>query len=124
MTTMSENIFETVAKILHSLYPKTSCFLNHNEDWQLLFAVILSARTTDIKVNEVTGVLYEKYPDPISLSNADVDDVKEIIKPLGLAHAKAGYVIDTAKMLVEKYDGRIPEDRETLMSFPGVGYKT
>ncbi len=87
-------------------------------------AVILSAQTTDIKVNKVTEILFDKYPDLTSLSNASFDDVEEIIRPLGLSNSKAGYVIDTCKILIEKYDSKVPLNREELMSLPGVGYKT
>ncbi len=121
---MTENIYQKTADILQSLYPETSCFLHYQAEYQLLFAVILSAQTTDIKVNQVTPVLFERYPDLVSLSNADVNDIKEIIKTLGLANSKAGYVKKTARILVEKYDGQVPKDRDELMSLPGVGYKT
>lgn len=99
-------------------------FLNHSDDWQFLIAVILSAQATDNSVNAVTPLLFEKYPSLDDLSRADEKEVIEIIKPVGLSKAKAGYIKKTAGILMNELNGLIPKDRKKLMTLPGVGYKT
>ena len=111
-------------KKLDELYPDAHCELNHRNHFELLVAVVLSAQTTDERVNSVTPYLFKKYSDAFKLSKADLKDVEEIIKPIGLYHNKAINIIKLANQLVEDFDGEVPSDREDLESLPGVGRKT
>jgi len=113
-----------IMKKLDELYPDAHCELNHRNHFELLVAVVLSAQTTDERVNSVTPYLFKKYSDAFKLSKADLKDVEEIIKPIGLYHNKAINIIKLANRLVEDFDGEVPSDREDLESLPGVGRKT
>ena len=109
---------------LNRLYPHAKCELNHKSDFELLIAVILSAQTTDERVNSVTPFLFAKYPKAKDLAKADIHDVENIIKPIGLYKNKAKNIINASKILVDNFKGRVPNDREGLESLPGVGRKT
>ena len=109
---------------IREMFPDASCELNYNNIFELLIAVVLSAQTTDKRVNIVTNELFKKYPDAITLGNADYKDVYEIIKSLGLAKTKASNIISLSKTLVEKYQSNVPNIKEQLESLPGVGRKT
>lgn len=113
-----------IIKSLNELYPDAHCELNYKSNFELLIAVVLSAQTTDIKVNKVTEVLFDKYPDVFSLAKANLNDVEEIIKPLGLYHNKAKNIINLSKVLVDDFDGQVVNDRKTLESLSGVGHKS
>ena len=113
-----------IMKKLDELYPDAFCQLEHKNDFELLVAVVLSAQTTDERVNSVTPFLFEKYPDAFALSKADLKIVEQIIKPIGLYHNKAVNIIKLANRLVEDFDGVVPNDRNKLESLPGVGRKT
>ena len=106
---------------LNELIPNAKCELEYNKDYELLIAVMLSAQTTDKRVNEVTRILFKKYPNLKLLSEADINDIISIVKPLGITK-KAYNVINIAKTL-EKI-GYVPNEREFLESLPGVGRKT
>ena len=108
---------------LDILIPNPQCELNYNKDYELLIATMLSAQTTDKKVNEVTKILWDKY-DIYSLVNAKIEDLENIIRPLGNHHKKTKYVIDIAKSLVNDYNGVVPNNREYIESLNGVGHKT
>lgn len=113
-------------KILNNLdilFPDASCELNYNKDYELLIATILSAQSTDKRVNSVTSILFSKY-DIFSLKNANLKDIEKIIYPVGTYRRKAEYIKLVAKELVEKYNGIVPNDRVFLESLPGVGRKT
>ena len=98
--------------------------LDFNNNFELLCAVMLSAQTTDKRVNEVTKELFKKYPTPKSLSKADLDDVIAIIKSLGLANNKAKNIISLSEKLVNDYNSVVPSTIEELTKLPGVGRKT
>ena len=118
---------EEVSKILEEIYklfPNASCELNYNNIFELLIAVVLSAQTTDKSVNKVTPYLFEKYPTPMMLANADKDDVKFIIKSIGLSNVKSNNIINLSKELTDRFDGIVPNDFHELISLPGVGRKT
>lgn len=100
------------------------CELIYRKPYELVISVMLSAQTTDKSVNNVTKVLFNKYPSLYDLSNASEDDVKEIIKSIGLASSKAKNVISISRILLERFNGEVPFTREELMSLPGVGRKT
>jgi endonuclease-3 len=105
-----------------SILPDAKCELNYNKDYELLIAVMLSAQTTDKRVNEVTKVLFSKYPSLNSLKDANINDLKKIIYPLGTYTKKAQNIKDIASKLY--LIGYIPNDRDFLESLSGVGRKT
>ena len=112
-----------IINYLDELIPNPKCELNYNKDYELLIATMLSAQTTDKRVNEVTEVLFKKYPNLEALRKADINDIIGIIKPIGTYNKKAKNIIDIANKLKEKND-IVPNDREFLESLPGVGRKT
>ena len=105
-------------------YPEAKCELEYHNNFELLIAVSLSAQTTDKRVNVVTKELFKKYDNPYKLKDANYDEVKEIIKSLGLSSSKARNIIDISKKIVENFKGKVPSTREELMLLPGVGRKT
>lgn len=111
---------------LDKVYGHVDTFLKYdkNKPWQLLFAIMLSAQSTDNKVNSITPILFEKYPSLEDMAKADPLEVEEIIRPIGLAHTKAAHLVESAKELVLDYGGFLPNTRKGLMELPGVGYKT
>lgn len=115
---------EEVFEYLDLLFPDAVCELNYNKDYELLIAVMLSAQTTDKKVNMVTKELFKRYDSLEKLSKASLNDVKEIIKPIGTYNKKAAFVIEIAKKLLDEYDGVVPNTHKELEKFPGVGHKT
>ena len=113
-----------VMTYLDQLIPNPVCELEFHKDYELLMAVMLSAQTTDKRVNMVTRVLFKKYPNLEALSRADIEDIKQIIKPIGTYHKKASNIILIAKALLEEQNGIVPDNRSYLESLPGVGRKT
>ena len=113
-----------IEQYLDELFPNPKCELNYNKDYELLLATMLSAQTTDKRVNMVTAILFEKYPSLKALSKANIKEIMEIIKPIGTFRKKAYNLIEIAKRLEEDYDGNLPNNREYLESLPGVGRKT
>ena len=111
-----------IENYLDKLYKNPRCELNYNKDYELVIATMLSAQTTDKRVNMVTEVLFNKYPNLKALSKAKVEDIIEIIRPIGTFNKKAINVIEIAKKL-EK-EGKVPNNREYLEALPGVGRKT
>jgi len=109
---------------LNELYPDAHCELNYDTIFHLLIAVMLSAQTTDNSVNKVTPILFEKYKEPVDLMNASLEDVENIIRTIGLYKNKAKNIIATSKILVDKFDSKVPSTMEELTSLPGVGRKT
>lgn len=108
---------------LDELFPNPKCELEYSSDFEFLIAVVLSAQTTDKKVNIVTKVLFSKY-DINSLKDASIDDLKNILKPLGMADKKSLYIKNISRDLIEKYNGVIPNTIEELVKLDGVGRKT
>lgn len=109
---------------LRSIFGEPKCFLNHNNVFELVCAVMLSAQTTDERVNMVTPVLFQKYPTPELLAKAEYNDVRSIIRSIGLANTKASNLIKMANVLVNEYNSEVPSDFKELVSLPGVGRKT
>lgn len=109
---------------LARLFPKPKTALDYDTPWQLIIAVSLSAQTTDKKVNEATPGLFAMYPDAESLAKADVEDVMELIKTIGLYKGKAKRAIGAAQVLLKEFHGKIPKTIEELTKLPGVGRKT
>lgn len=119
----SENIKEILDR-LESQYPEAECALNHQNVFQLIVAVALSAQTTDKSVNQVTPDLFAKYPDAVSLAAAEPADVEEYIKRIGMYRTKAKNIVGMARDLVQLHGGQVPEDYDALVALPGVGRKT
>lgn len=109
---------------LDTIIPNPRCELEYHKDYELLIATMLSAQTTDKRVNEVTRILFKKYPSLQSLADANIDDLKNIIKPIGTYNKKALNIKSIAQSLLYKSDGIVPNDRIFLESLDGVGRKT
>lgn len=105
-------------------YPDAECALAYQNLFQLLVAVVLSAQTTDKSVNRASPLLFEKYPDARALSQADVQDLEHILKPVGMYKTKSRNLINLANQLEAKFGGQVPRTYEELVSLPGVGRKT
>ena len=123
MMKKSERV-EKIEEYLEELFMDPKCELNYNNDYQLLMAIMLSAQTTDKRVNMVTEILFTKYNSLEKLKNANIEDLETILRPLGSFRKKALYVKEIATLLVDKYGSKVPVDRDILESFPGVGRKT
>ncbi len=113
-----------IENYLDELFPNPKCELNYNKDYELLIAVVLSAQTTDKRVNKVTEVLFSKYPSLKDLKQADIKDISNIIKEIGTYRKKAIFVKEISRILYDEYEGIVPNNREILESMPGVGRKT
>lgn len=113
-----------IVNYLDSLYPNPRCELNYQKDYELLLAVMMSAQTTDKRVNMVTSILFQKYPTLDALAHAKVEDIVDIIRPIGTYQRKASNIISISRSLLEKADGKVPNDRAFLESLAGVGHKT
>ena len=109
---------------LETLYPETPIPLDHDSPFTLLIAVLLSAQTTDKKVNEVTPDLWAQFPTMERLAVADPDDVRQVIRQIGLAPTKSRNIVRLAQQLLEEHDGVVPASFEALEALPGVGHKT
>lgn len=109
---------------LEKLYPNPPIPLNHTDEFTLLIAVLLSAQTTDKKVNEITPGLFAKANNAKAMSRLEVDEIKELIKQIGLSNTKAKNIKKLSEILIEKYEGVVPSTFEELESLPGVGHKT
>ena len=118
---------EDIKLILDKLeenYPDAECALVHQNIYQLIVAVALSAQTTDKSVNLITPNLFDKYPTVADLAVADVSEVEDCIRRIGMYKTKAKNIVGMAKALVEKHGGQVPEDYDALVALPGVGRKT
>lgn len=114
------NLYEA----LDTLIPNPVCELEYTKDYELLMAVMLSAQTTDKRVNSVTRILFSKYPTLSDISNADINDLIQIIRPIGTFKVKAKNLKEIALRLLEDTNGVVPNNRAFLESLPGVGRKT
>ena len=113
-----------VINTLEELYPEIPIPLDHKDPYTLLIAVLLSAQSTDVRVNLTTPLLFAKADNPWDMVKLTVDEIREIIKPVGLSPQKAKGIFGLSEILIEKYDGIVPADFEALESFPAVGHKT
>ncbi len=118
-----EQINEVIDQ-LELMHPEAACALDYDSLFHLVIAVALSAQTTDVSVNKVTPELFRRYPEPEDLANADISDVEEIIRTIGLYKNKAKNIIAMANVLRKEFDGVVPDNREDLIKLPGVGRKT
>ena len=113
-----------VLDYLDELFPKAHCELNYTKDYELLIAIVLSAQTTDIRVNKVTKILFNKYKSLEELSKANLLDIENIIKEIGTFKKKSIFIKEIATRLVNEQNSIVPNDRKYLESLPGVGRKT
>ena len=113
-----------IGNTLDILFPNPKCELIYHKDYELLMAIVLSAQSTDKRVNSSTSILFSKYPSLEAIKGANIEDLESIIRPVGSFRKKALYIKKIATILVDQYQGIVPKDRELLMSFPGVGRKT
>ena len=109
---------------IYQMFKDAKCELEYKTIFQLLIAVSLSAQTTDKRVNECSPALFDKYKEIKDLAYANIDEVKQIIKPIGMTNVKAKNIIGIAKMIHEQYNDEVPSDIEKLSMLPGVGIKT
>ena len=120
---MMEKKIDRINSYLDELYPNPKCELDYNSDYELLIAIVLSAQSTDSRVNKVTKVLFDKY-DLNGLKEAQLSDLEDIIRSVGTYTVKSKYIKEISTELVDKYNSIVPRDRDLLMSLPGVGRKT
>ena len=121
--TKKQRALEVIER-LKKEYPDADCTLDYDEAWKLLVSVRLAAQCTDARVNIVVEKLYEKFPDVDALAEAPVEEIEAIVKPCGLGHSKARDISACMKILRDKYDGKVPDDFDELLSLPGVGRKS
>jgi len=115
---------EKIRKILNTLYPAPKVPLNHKDPYTLLIAVLLSAQCTDVRVNTITPSLFKQADTPEKMISLETSKIEEIIRPCGLAPRKAKAIWQLSRLLIDKYDGKVPASFEALESLPGVGHKT
>ncbi|MDK2820828.1 MAG: endonuclease [Clostridia bacterium] len=120
---MQRDWVESVLKSLRSAYPGAGTRLQYNNVFELLVAAILSAQTTDDQVNKVTKRLFKQYPTPEALAKASPEEVAEYIKSLGLYRVKSKNLVSACRVLIDKFEGKVPDTLEELISLPGVGRK-
>ena len=109
---------------LDELFSNPKCELNYSKDYELLIAIILSAQSTDKRVNTITPIIFSKYNSLKALKEALLEDLENIIRPIGSFRRKASYIKNIAFILDEKYNGVVPKNRDDLIKLPGVGRKT
>lgn len=117
-------MMQEIINYLDELFPNPRCELNYSKDYELLLAVMMSAQTTDKRVNMVTNVLFKKYDSLEKLSKANIKDIIDIIRPIGTFNKKASNIISISKSLLNHKNGVVPNDRKYLESLDGVGRKT
>jgi len=115
---------EFVINTLNRLYPEVPIPLDHKDPYTLLIAVLLSAQSTDVRVNQITPLLFKIADNPYDMVKLSVEEIREIIKPVGLSPMKSKGIFGLSKMLIENYNGVVPADFDALESFPAVGHKT
>jgi endonuclease III len=113
-----------IAEILDGLYPETPIPLEHGDNYTLLVAVLLSAQCTDVRVNLVTPILFAKASNPSEMVKLTPKEIEDIIRPCGLSPRKSQAIFDLSGILLEKYEGQVPQDWAALEALPGVGHKT
>lgn len=113
-----------VVRTLNDLFPETPIPLDHKDPYTLLIAVILSAQSTDVGVNKVTPNLFQLADNPYDMVKLTIDEIRDIIKPVGLSPMKSKGIYGLSEILISKYDGKVPANLESLESLPSVGHKT
>ncbi len=113
-----------IGEYLDYLFPEPKCELLYSCDYELLIAIVLSAQSTDKRVNSVTPIIFNRYNNLEKLKEAELSDLESIIRPVGSFRRKAFYVKEIARLLFDEYNGVVPKERDVLINFPGVGRKT
>ncbi|MCM5663283.1 endonuclease III domain-containing protein [Galbibacter mesophilus] len=113
-----------VVNTLEELYPTVPIPLDHTDPYTLLIAVLMSAQSTDARVNQITPLLFDRAINPYQMVKLSVEEIREIIKPVGLSPMKSKGIHGLSQILIEKYNGEVPADMEALEALPGVGHKT
>ena len=113
-----------IINTLEDLYPKVEVPLNHKDPYTLLIAVLLSAQSTDAGVNKITPKLFAKADNPYDMIKMSIEDIREIIRPVGLSPMKSKGIYGLSKILIEKHDGKVPKNLKDLEELPSVGHKT
>lgn len=121
--TKAEKIAFTI-KTLQELYPSIPVPLDHKDPYTLLIAVLLSAQSTDVRVNQITPLLFKRADNPYDMVKLSVEEIREIIKPVGLSPMKSKGIHGLSQILIDKYNGEVPQRMEQLEEFPAVGHKT
>ncbi|MEM7186741.1 MAG: endonuclease III, partial [Bacteroidota bacterium] len=113
-----------VIQTLKTLYPEIPIPLDHKDPYTLLIAVLLSAQSTDVRVNQITPILFNIADNPYDMVKLSVEEIREIIKPVGLSPMKSKGIHGLSHILIDQYEGKVPADMEALESLPAVGHKT
>ena len=113
-----------IIKTLNELFPEPPIPLDHKDPYTLLISVLLSAQSTDARVNTITPILFARADNPYDMVKLSIEEIREIIKPVGLSPMKSKGIYGLSRILIDKYDGKVPEDMEALETFPAVGHKT
>ena len=121
--TKSEKV-DFCMETLEKLYPEIPTPLDHKDPYTLLVAVLLSAQSTDVRVNQITPLLFEKADNPYDMVKMSVEEIRAIIKPVGLSPMKSKGIHGLSQILIDKYQGEVPNDLEALEQLPAVGHKT
>jgi endonuclease-3 len=121
--TKAEKVDFTI-ETLQTIYPTIPVPLDHKDPYTLLIAVLLSAQSTDVRVNKITPILFAKADNPYDMVKMTADEIREIIKTVGLSPMKSKGIYGLSKILIEKYDGQVPQEMELLEQLPAVGHKT
>lgn len=121
--TKSEKV-DFCMETLEKLYPEIPIPLDHKDPYTLLVAVLLSAQSTDVRVNQITPLLFERADNPYNMVKMSVEEIREIIKPVGLSPMKSKGIHGLSQILIDKYQGKVPNDLEALEQLPAVGHKT
>ena len=121
---MNKQTLDAIFSFFDELFPNASCELNYTSDYTLLIAVILSAQTTDKSVNLVTPELFRSFPTIESIADADISEIENHIRSIGLYRTKALNIQTCCRQIIDRFEGKVPSDKEALMSLPGVGAKT
>ena len=121
--TKAEKVDFTI-RTLQKIYPEIHVPLAHRDPYTLLIAVLLSAQSTDVRVNRITPLLFAKADNPFDMIQLSVEEIREIIRPVGLSPMKSKGIHGLSKILIEKYDGQVPQEMGLLEELPAVGHKT
>jgi len=119
-----EDKVEFVIRTLNEIYPEIPIPLDHKDPYTLLIAVLLSAQCTDVRVNQITPLLFARADNPYDMVKMSVEEIKEIIRPCGLSPMKSKGIHGLSQILIEKHNGEIPQDFDALEALPAVGHKT
>ncbi|MFZ8961470.1 MAG: endonuclease III [Flavobacteriia bacterium] len=121
--TKKEKVAFTITT-LEALYPEIPIPLDHKDPYTLLIAVLLSAQSTDVRVNQITPLLFKKADNPLAMSKLSVEEIRDIIRPVGLSPMKSKGIYELSHILLDKHNGKVPNDMDALEALPAVGHKT